>query len=290
MSAQCMLDADISVKVSQRPRIALMGEFSAGKSTLANLLLGQDMSPVKVTATQLPPIWYRHGNPSVLRIDNAGYETSIDPNSLETISHKDTQAVRILMKSEVLKFCDLIDMPGTSDPNMPSEMWERMLSRCDAVVWCTPSTQAWRQSEAAVWENLPEALRTRSLLLITRMDKMLTQSDRDRVVARVRRETEDLFSQVLPISLTEAIAADDNAEVLQRCGAERFVDCLIEMVESFGTLPADPKIVPSEGFDAVVELVAEQMPVPAAATPMTQVTVIPRRVVPKGRRRTQARS
>jgi len=33
----------------RRPRIALMGEFSAGKSTLSNLLLGARPLPEKVT-------------------------------------------------------------------------------------------------------------------------------------------------------------------------------------------------------------------------------------------------
>lgn len=291
MNAQSMPDTEISVQINRRPRIALMGEFSAGKSTLANLLLGQDMSPVRVTATQLPPIWYRYGPPSVVRVDTAGRETAIGIGDLGAVSHTDTQLMRILLKAEVLEFCDLIDMPGTSDPNMPTEKWERMLARCDGVVWCTPSTQAWRQSEAAVWENLPEELRERSLLLVTRMDKLLTVSDRNRVLARVRHETEGLFSQVLPISLTEAIAAEDNTDALQRCGAERFAECLVELVDSFETLMADPKIVPPGGFGSIIE---PQTNAPKAALmPVTddtsQGTIIPRRVVPKRAQRQHAR-
>ena len=41
----------------KRPLVALMGEFSAGKSTLSNLLIGKQALPVNVTATQLPPVW-----------------------------------------------------------------------------------------------------------------------------------------------------------------------------------------------------------------------------------------
>jgi GTPase Era involved in 16S rRNA processing len=41
--------------------VAILGEFSSGKSTLANVLLGRVSSPVRVTATQVPPIWYTHG-------------------------------------------------------------------------------------------------------------------------------------------------------------------------------------------------------------------------------------
>ena len=40
-----------------RPVFALMGEYSAGKSTLLNLLLDLEVLPTKVTATNLPPVW-----------------------------------------------------------------------------------------------------------------------------------------------------------------------------------------------------------------------------------------
>ena len=51
----------------RKPRIALMGEFSAGKSTLANMLVGAQHLPVQVTATQLPPVWISQGNAQIGR-------------------------------------------------------------------------------------------------------------------------------------------------------------------------------------------------------------------------------
>ena len=44
----------LSIAARARPRIALMGEFSSGKSTLLNLLIGEALLPTKVTATELP--------------------------------------------------------------------------------------------------------------------------------------------------------------------------------------------------------------------------------------------
>ncbi|KUF11091.1 dynamin family protein [Pseudoponticoccus marisrubri] len=258
---------------TRRPRIALMGEFSAGKSTLANLLLGQDVSPVKVTATQLPPVWYAHGPRALHRVDNSGTEEPIPPEALDGISHRETQAVRIRLETEVLEFCDLIDMPGTADPNMPQAVWDRMLGRVDGVVWCTPATQAWRQSEAALWEQVPHRLYARSLLLITRMDKLHAPGDRDRVLARLRRETDGLFTRVLPISLTEAIADPDNPDTLKASGADLFVESLVELVESLGQPPAGEA---NDGFEPITPAAPLARPEPVA-TP----GVVPRRVVPR---------
>lgn len=190
--------------VAKRPTIALLGEFSAGKSTLANVLLGADQSTVRVTATQAPPIWYVQGTGAPVRISTDGTETEIEDGALSDLSLQDTCAVRIPRQAEVLDHFSLIDMPGSSDPNMSPDIWDALLPKADIAIWCTPATQAWRQSEAAIWEMVPDTLHARSLLLLTRMDKVTSVVDRNRIITRVERETKGLFSAVLPVSLLEA--------------------------------------------------------------------------------------
>lgn len=215
---------------SGKPRLALMGEFSAGKSTLSNLLLGADPLPVKVTATRLPPVWITYGDNSAMREDLDGNMIAIDISQLDNVQLEETHAIHLTLKAEILRLCDLIDMPGISDPNMAPEIWQAAIGEADHVIWCSHATQAWRQSEAAVWESLPERLREESLLLLTRFDKILSDRDRTRVLTRVRRETKGLFRELFPISLTEALAAADNRETWDHSGAEPFVKCLIDLL------------------------------------------------------------
>lgn len=212
-----------------KPVIALMGEFSVGKSTLSNLLIGAEPLPVKVTATQLPPIWISWGDDAPYREDLNGNDIPVDINNLADVPLSETSVIRIFMKSEVLQLCDLIDMPGISDPNMSSEVWESVISHADGVLWCTHATQAWRQSEAAVWNSLDPELHEKSLLLVTRIDKIRTETDRRKVIKRVERETQGLFAGIFPISLTEAIAAKGQREPWAKCGGEALIDGLIEL-------------------------------------------------------------
>lgn len=214
------------------PRIALMGEFSAGKSTLANLMIGTNPLPVQVVATQLPPVWITHGSlPSVI-VDLEGGETPCDINTIQGISPQDTAFIKFFCEEEILTQCDIIDMPGISDPNMPSIVWERILPFADAVVWCTPATQAWRQSEAAVWACIDENIRNRSILVVTRADMLLNTRDCEKVHRRVEAETQGLFAHVIMMSLTKAQNVEEDDALWTESGADTFVATFMDMVAS----------------------------------------------------------
>lgn len=267
-----------TVEHPSKPVIALMGEFSAGKSTLANLLLEQDASPVQVTATQLPPVWYSQGLPSAERVCSTGAREDLPIDDWSSVRPDTTEMISVSSEADFLGACDLVDMPGTSDPNMAPDTWEKILPKVDCVIWCTPANQAWRQSEAALWEMVPPKLWDNSLLLLTRMDKMLTDRDRSRVLLRVGREVDGLFRDVLPIGLTQALAARDDDEALQRCGASQLLNRIGDVLESLDKHPLP-------AFKPIPEKTPQAAPEPAALSqePSTAqpepVKIVPRRFV-----------
>ncbi len=214
----------------RKPRLALMGEFSAGKSTLTNLLLGTSPLPSKVTATRLSPVWISYGDAEPYRVDVDGTTEPVDIAHLEDIPVEETRVIRIQVESEILQSCDLIDFPGISDPNMDAEVWERVLDEVDAILWCTHATQAWRQSEAAVWEMIPEAVQQKSILVVTRFDKLTSDRDRNRVLARLRHETEDLFTGIYPVELLRALEANEDPTEWEESGAA----ALLEQIANLG--------------------------------------------------------
>ena len=228
-------------------RIALMGEFSAGKSTLANLLLEQESSPVQVTATQLPPVWYSSGSAKAERVTTSGERETLDIETWRQSGLDNTRMISVSLEASFLDSCDLIDMPGTSDPNMAPDFWEKILPEVDCVIWCTPANQAWRQSEAALWEQVPPKLWKNSLLLITRADKLRTDRDRARMLMRVRREANGIFRDVLPISLTQALAGREDAAVFEQSGAAALLERIGDIFESLDkhALPAFRTMRPS---------------------------------------------
>jgi hypothetical protein len=227
MEAPYLIDVD----GPRRPRIALMGEFSAGKSTLANLMVGSDPLPMQVVATQLPPVWISYGASAPETVDLEGRSAACDLARLKDVDPAQTAYIRVFCEEDLLRHCDIIDMPGISDPNMDSVVWERILPLADAVIWCSAASQAWRQSEAAVWDSIDPAIRAHSLLLLTRADMLLTDRDRAKVIRRVESETEGLFAKVLPISLLQARDAGQDSEMWAQSGAEPFVAEFLHLLE-----------------------------------------------------------
>lgn len=180
----------------RRARVVVLGEFSAGKSTLINLLTAGQKLRTQVTATQMPAVWMSWGMSAPFRVDLKGNQHPINLDDLSTVSVKDTAYIRMFMKTPVLEMCDLIDTPGNSDPNIPASAWERVAEIADVAVWLSPCTQAWRQSELAAWSEVPERVREKSILMLTRADKITTDEDREKVFKRVTREAGDLFSKI----------------------------------------------------------------------------------------------
>lgn len=188
---------------ARKPRIALMGEFSSGKSTLLNLLIGEDFLPTRVTATELPPVWFSHGAPRAYWVDRQDRRHPIGFGAWGGIP-RSARYIRIFAPAAYLERCDVIDTPGISDPNLEDESWRFPVGQADFILWCTPATQAWRETERSTWASLPERLRAQSLLVVTRADK-IDLFDREKVARRLSRESAGLFQGLMFLSSVDAL-------------------------------------------------------------------------------------
>ncbi len=225
----------------RKPVFALMGEFSAGKSTLMNFLLRKQALPTQVTATQLPPVWFSWGNRSAYIKRHDGSTEDISLDQLESVGVNDAQFIRIFLEADILEAVDLIDTPGISDPKISTDVWQRAVGQANGVLWCTHATQAWRETERATWVSLPERLQHNSILLITRADA-LGQKDRQKVLRRVNREAGHLFNRSILFSARDAITARDktgDAEMWSRSGGGKMIDCFLEITEQIMDTRAD---------------------------------------------------
>lgn len=163
--------------------------------------------PRTTTATRLPPVRVTYGTAPPYREDDRGRTAPVDLADLSRLSPANTRLIRIQAEAEILRHCDVIDIPGISAPEIDPDVWEYATGLADGVLWCSHATEAWRPSEAAIWNMFAPRLGGSSLLLLTRFDRLTSERDRERVLRRVRRDTAELFAGVLPMALTEALEA-----------------------------------------------------------------------------------
>lgn len=270
---------------AQKPRLVLMGEFSSGKSTLSNLLLGAPILPTQVTATRLPPVFVSYGAPSAFAVRRDGTSVPADLSDLAALTPEAFSALHVTMESGLLELCDLVDMPGISDPNMPLDTWDAVIGAGDHVIWCTHATQAWRQSEAAMWARLRPATAGRNLLVVTQIDKLRTPRERDRVLARLAGETAGAFPACYPVALLSALAAGEDFASWQDSGAHALMECVIDLImEPEGAaLPAPPAptLAPTLAVPApsnVVDIALPRRAIDASPAEPGRPAVRPRRV------------
>jgi hypothetical protein len=208
----------------RRPlRLALMGEFNSGKSTLANLLIGNAPLPtLQLSNTRIPTLIHYHPEPAVAALLEGG---RCEPLTLTRPEAPDgTLRIQVGMPMPHLAACEFVDFPGFSDPWLSYGAAEIARHPVDAAIWCTFSTQAWKESESTAWRMLPARIRSRSVLAVTSKD-LLSDEQVAKVMARLGKAVPEFTGQVAVSAVTarKAIGASGRIEdvaLWQAGGAE----------------------------------------------------------------------
>lgn len=97
------------------PRVAVTGPYNAGKSSLINTLLGEQLAPVGITPTTTVPVYFAYSdNFRGLLINRKGKTPVNDLSMLKSAinNSRNLQRVEIYLPHPLLKRCSLLDTPG----------------------------------------------------------------------------------------------------------------------------------------------------------------------------------
>ena len=189
-------------------RIAICGETNAGKSSLANLLAGIESLPTAVVSnTLLPTLLYYAVEPEVCTVHASGTRQRLRANS--QMPREAIFQVEVGLPSPRLAAMQILDLPGLADSRSAGPVVDLAAHHVDAAIWCTVSTQAWKESERVARSMLSSRLNARSLLVATHND-LLCEADREKLLARLRDEVGSSFTSIVLLSTLEAIAIRGN--------------------------------------------------------------------------------
>lgn len=218
--------------------IAVVGDFSSGKSTFINALLGQDLCPTNVSPTTSAITYFSHGPRLCIEMELVGgSRTEIDQAEYKEMARHngDCQSspctFHITTPDPQLSFFRLIDTPGFSSPS--NEKYDTAIthgaaSKADALIVVLDihkgnlSRPLLEQLDRLRKASEDKNNRTPSFLLINQADKR-TSHARGKVITSNKRKYANLFREIhLISSLRLAKGCDhqvsqDIDQALQRC-------------------------------------------------------------------------
>jgi hypothetical protein len=199
--------------VLRRPiRLALMGEANSGKSTLANLLLGNAIIPaLQLPNTRIPTLIRYAETPSVAALLANGRALPITAGA---VPHSGMTCIQLGLPIPHLRSCEIMDFPGFADPWLGYGSIDVAKHRIDGSIWCTFSTQAWKESERAAWRMLPGRMRKHALLVVTNKD-LLRDEQGQKVTARLDKIALADFRGIALLSSLKALRTLDEKGVVR---------------------------------------------------------------------------
>tara|TARA_R110002073_G_scaffold74100_3_gene181149 strand:+ start:51969 stop:54815 length:2847 start_codon:yes stop_codon:yes gene_type:complete len=230
--AALLPDASVAVAEFDQPLlVAVMGEFSSGKSSFVNAFVGADVAPTGITPTTATINMLKYGRTRGGRVvyrDNTSREISGDElsKSLSDIDDHEARRVRhveILMPIPALEQVNIVDTPGLNSILPEHEAVARkFLQRADAVVWLFTANQAGKTTEKRALDSI-RSQGVRVLGVLNKIDQ-LTDAQIKELLTFVQSELGDRIETCIPISTRRALLNEENSgwETLSTQLEERF--------------------------------------------------------------------
>ena len=190
--------------------VVVAGEFESGKSSLINMILRGLALPLNPGLPSRPVITIIEGKtPLIDAEDEHGITHRVrTPEDLVRVG----RVARCLIRhpSTLLRGAEIIEVPSHHAHGISIDNLKR-IERADRIVWTTIGSQAWRLSEKTVLEKLSPESRNKSVLAVTRADKLHSRDDLKKIAQRLKREAHTHFAEMVFVkaSLDNILAAKD---------------------------------------------------------------------------------
>ncbi len=187
--------------------IVFIGEFSTGKSSIINAILGEKILPEGITPTTDKITIIKHGNAIEEYIENGNYYISVPENRLKGFV--------------------IVDTPGTNVTiEQHEQITQEFIPKADIVFFVLGAERAVTGSEAKLIKFIKEDWLKNIVFLLNKIDIVETDEELSNLIQYSQGEIERIFRIkpfLIPISAKLAIQGKQfkNPELYARSGFEK---------------------------------------------------------------------
>jgi small GTP-binding protein len=189
--------AELAADRARPVRVAVVGEFNAGKSTFINVLLGADIAPTGVLPTTATLHHLRYARDPIAKICFHAPEPerllglSDLREALKSVDAASVTRVEILVSIPSLLRVEILDTPGFNAPDKAhAEAARRAFEEADLALWLLDASQAMKQSERKILEEAK--LRGLPVQLLVNKADRLKPEDLAKVMSLVTESLADV--------------------------------------------------------------------------------------------------
>ena len=199
--------------LNEPPLIAVIGQFSSGKSTFLNTLLGQDILPSGLTPVTAKAVRLKFAKMPLLSVKFInGSESLLASSDLAELNKLGEQvsSMTLYAPSEILKEINFIDTPGLNSlRDADTKETKNTLKKVSGAIWLSLANNAAKASEL---ESIKEILKVndlKAICLINQKDK-LNGGELESLLKHARQTYGELFEDIIAISSKQAFLGITN--------------------------------------------------------------------------------
>ncbi len=208
----------LSIRAKEPMKVAIVGQFSSGKSTFLNAIISKEILPTGITPVTSKVNFIKYGEKQKLEITyNDGLTEFHSIDSLKSFTDQreginDIKYITLYMPLDILKEITFVDTPGLNSQSADdTKTTLNVLKDVDGIIWVALIDSAGKFSEEKVLKEFLKFSNIKSLCVLNQKDK-LSENEIKKAVLYIKEQFGTFFDEVVPISAKQALLARKNSK------------------------------------------------------------------------------
>ncbi|MCX2717698.1 dynamin family protein [Helicobacter sp. MIT 21-1697] len=204
----------LTQSIQEPMKVAVIGQFSSGKSTFLNALLGKNILPSGITPITAKICHIVYGQDYALEIHykngNTATKTLSYLNEANEVQNAKIAFYKLYAPLEILKKISFLDTPGFNSQNQSdTDTTNSVLESVDGIIWLTLIDNVGKHSEKEIIQSHIKRYASKSLCVLNQKDRLKNQDEINTSLEYAKRAFNGLFEEILAISAKNALLSYD---------------------------------------------------------------------------------